>query len=182
MALNALVFVVTTIWPGIGFQLALTKPFLVTEFWTILTSMFVHAGLSHIFANMITLYFFGIISLQLVDGWPFLAVYFLGGIAGNLLYLLIGPENSMVVGASGAIMAIGGQLMVMRPKLRVSLFFVVPMPLWVAILIGFLLTAFAGGVAWQAHLGGLIVGVLAGLIFRRREQRPVGPGYYQVRF
>jgi membrane associated rhomboid family serine protease len=181
LGLNVLVFLVTIIRPDLVFLMAFTKPFNVSEFWTLLTSMFVHAGFYHLFANMITLYFFGVFCLQLINGGPFLAVYFIGGIAGSLMYLLIGPENSMVVGASGAVTAIGGLLMVMRPTQRVLMYFI-PMPLWLAIVIGFLLTAFVGGVAWQAHLGGLIVGVIAGLIFRRRERMPVRPGYYQVRF
>ena len=54
-----------------------------------------------------------------------------------------------------------------------------PMPLWLAIMIGFLITLFLGsGIAWQAHLGGLIVGVIAGYFFRRRERARLKPGVY----
>ena len=140
IAINTLVFIVTSIWPSIGDYLALTKPIIGFNYWTILTAMFVHANFLHILFNMLTLYFFGTFCLQLIDTKRFLAVYFIGGIFGNILYLLIGPTNSMVVGASGAIFAIGGVLAMMRPTQRVYLYFIIPMPLWVVIIIGFLLT------------------------------------------
>jgi membrane associated rhomboid family serine protease len=180
IAINALVFIVTTISPSIEDYLVLTKPLLDSNYWTILTAMFVHANFLHIFFNMLILYFFGTFCLQLIDNKWFLVVYFIGGIFGNILFLLIGPAYSAVVGASGAIYAIGGVLVMMRPTLRVYLYFLVPMPLWVVIIIGFLLTAFSGGVAWQAHLGGLIVGLIAGFFFRRREQRRLRPGHYRL--
>jgi len=142
--------------------------------------MLVHANFSHIFFNMLTLYFFGTFCLQLIDNKWFLIVYFIGGIFGNILFLLIGPVYSAVVGASGAIYAIGGVLVMMRPTLRVYPYFLVPIPLWVVIIIGFLLTALSGGVAWQAHLGGLIVGLIAGFFFRQRERRRLRPGSYRL--
>ncbi len=180
IAINTLVFIVTTIRPGIEDYLVLTKPILGSNYWTILTTMFVHANFSHIFFNMFTLYFFGTFCLQLIDNKWFLVVYFIGGIFGNILFLLIGPTYSAVVGASGAIYAIGGVLVMMRPTLRVYLYFLVPMPLWVVITIGFLLTTPSGGVAWQAHLGGLIVGLIIGFFFRQRERRRLRPGYYRL--
>jgi membrane associated rhomboid family serine protease len=179
IGINFFVFVITTIRPDIGDYLLLTKPIFDSSYWTIVTAMFVHANFLHIFFNMLTLYFFGTFCLQLIDTKWFLVVYILGGISGNILFLLIGPENSAVVGASGAIYAIGGVLVMMRPSLRVYLYFLIPMPLWVVIILGFLITAFSGGVAWQAHLGGLIVGLIAGFLFRRRERQRVRPGYYR---
>jgi membrane associated rhomboid family serine protease len=58
----------------------------------------------------------------------------------------------------------------------------VPLPLWVVIIFGFLITAFIGGVAWQAHLGGLIVGLIAGFFFRRMERQRLKPGYYRYQW
>jgi len=180
IAINVFIFIITSIRPDIEDQLALTKP--ISSYWTIFTAMFVHANIFHILFNMLTLYFFGVFCLQLIDTKRFLIVYFVGGIIGNLLFLLIGPEYSAVVGASGAIFAIGGVLVVMRPTQRVYMYFLLPMPLWVAIILGFLITAFSAGVAWQAHLGGLIVGLIAGFLFRRDEKRRLKPGYYRYRF
>jgi membrane associated rhomboid family serine protease len=148
------------------------------EPWTVFTYMFVHADYLHIFFNMLTLYFFGMFALQLVGELAFLGTYFIGGIVGGLMYLalasLTGNEISIVVGASGAIYAIGGLLMVMRPNIRVLFFFFIPTPLWIAILIGFAMAAIpqvGSGIAWQAHLGGLLFGAAVGYYFRRREIR-----------
>ena len=179
IAINTLMFIITTIRPNIANDLAVTKPILNSNYWAIFTAMFVHANFLHIFGNMITLYFFGIFCLQLIDEKWFWLVYFIGGIFGNLLYLLIGPANSAVVGASGAIFAIGGIIAMMRPIQKVLLYFVIPVALWVAIGIAFLLTVFIPGVAWQAHLGGLIVGLIAGFFFRQRERRRLSPAYYR---
>ncbi len=136
--------------------------------WTILTAMFVHSGFGHIFGNMITLYFFGSFLHRLIGSGRFLLVYFVGGIVGNVLYLLLGDSLSIAVGASGAVYAIAGALVVMMPRLTVRLYFFIPMPLWVVVLVFFVIWSFIPGVAWQAHMGGLAVGLVAGYFYRRR--------------
>ena len=147
--------------------------------WTIVTNLFIHShsNFMHIIANMITLYFFGTYLFRLVGQGKFLIIYFGGGIAGNILYLLLGYTVDIdffttAVGASGAIFALGGALAVMTPKLRVFIFPIpVPLPLWVAVIGGFLilsLFALTLNIAWQAHLGGLVFGLIAGYFLRRR--------------
>jgi membrane associated rhomboid family serine protease len=103
----------------------------------------------------------------------FLIIYFAGGILGSIVFLLLPPSAPAVaVGASGAIFALGGVLAVMRPRLRVIVFPIpVPLPLWIAIIGIFVVFFFIPSVAWQAHLGGLVLGLVAGYIFRRRERR-----------
>jgi rhomboid family protein len=147
--------------------------------WTIVTNLFMHGSIWHILFNMITLYFFGTFLIRLVGTRDFLLIYFLGGIAGNLVFMLFAYFNiltsafSIVIGASGAIFALGGALAVLTPKLRVFVFPIpVPMPLWVAVIGGFVLMIFVGGVAWQGHLGGLVFGLLAGLALRRSIHTP----------
>ncbi len=101
-------------------------------------------------------------------GSKFLIVYFGGGILGNILFVLLAPSFHIAVGASGAIFALGGALSVMRPKLRVFIFPIpVPIPLWVAVIGGFLIISLFPHVAWQAHLGGLVFGLIAGYSLRR---------------
>ncbi|MBI2853777.1 MAG: rhomboid family intramembrane serine protease [Chloroflexi bacterium] len=140
--------------------------------WTLLTTMFVHAGFGHILFNMLSLYFFGTMLIELVGEKRFLMVYFLGGLLGSIFFVLLGPRFTIVVGASGAIFALGGALVVMRPQTRVFIFPVpVPLPLWVSVLGSFLILSFVPGVAWQAHLGGLILGLIAGYLFRKRERK-----------
>ena len=144
------------------------------EPWTIITSMFVHASLWHLIGNMFTLFFFGSYLLRLVGEAKFLLVYFVGGILGNVFFILLGHPYATGFGASGAVFALGGALTVMRPKLKVFIFpLPVPIDLWMAVIGGFLLISFLPGIAWQAHLGGIILGLIAGYIFRRRERRSV---------
>jgi len=145
--------------------------------WTIVTNMFIHAGFWHFFGNMLTLFFFGRALSMLIGQNKLLLVYFVGGIIGNGLYLLLGETMSIAVGASGAVYAVAGALVVMVPNMRVAIWGIVPMPLWVAILIFFIVWSIPGfipGIAWQAHLGGLATGLIIGYFFRKRG------GYYYV--
>ena len=138
--------------------------------WTIITSVLVHGGFAHIIFNMISLYFLGSFFLQAAGERSFLAVFFLGGLAGNILFVLLAPF-SIGIGASGAIFAVGGALAIMVPSVRVFIIPIpVPMPLWVAIIIFFFLSFLFSGIAWQAHLGGLLLGLVAGLILRRSRR------------
>ncbi|MBM4446156.1 MAG: rhomboid family intramembrane serine protease [Chloroflexi bacterium] len=141
--------------------------------WTILTNLFVHGGIWHLVFNMLTLYFFGSFLIRLIGVRDFLIIYFGGGILGNVLFMLLGSPYAIVIGASGAIFALGGALAILTPRLRVYVFPIpAPIPLWVAVLVGFLIMSFVPGVAWQGHLGGLVFGLIAGLVLRRRVRTP----------
>ena len=169
---NFILLIARFINDDIIFYLGLMPAGLSDRPWTIVTNLFIHGGIGHILANMITLYFFGSYLLRLLGQRNFLIIYFLGGIAGNLFYILLAPPISIAIGASGAVFALGGVLTVLRPKLKVLVFPIpAPLPLWTAVIGGFLIVSFFPGVAWQAHLGGLVVGLIAGYYFRRRERR-----------
>jgi len=172
IVVNLLLYVVRVINPEFAVQLGLYPPEFWDRPWTLITCMFIHANVWHIIANMITLYFFGSYLNRLLGTLKFLVVYFAGGILGSLVFLLLPPSApSIAVGASGAIFALGGVLAVMRPKLRVIIFPIpVPLPLWIAIIGIFAVFSFLPNVAWQAHSGGLALGLVAGYILRRRER------------
>ena len=136
-----------------------------------MTNLFIHGSMWHIAANMVTLYFFGRFVCMMIGDARFLIVYFLGGIIGNLFYILLASPYSIAIGASGAVFAIGGALAVMAPKLRVYVFPIpAPLPLWAGLIGVFVFISILPHVAWQAHLGGLILGLLAGYFFRRRQR------------
>jgi membrane associated rhomboid family serine protease len=120
---------------------------------------------------MLTLYFFGTYLIRLVGNRNFLIIYFLGGLLGNVAYLLMGPTYSVAIGASGAVFAVAGALTILRPKLTVFIIPIpVPIPLWLAVIGGFVILSipyFASNIAWQAHLGGLVLGLIAGYLFRK---------------
>ena len=172
---NVILYIATSIKPELfisifGFHpdIFLGRP------WTIVTNLFIHApfpSIWHILANMITLYFFGSYVIRLIGERNFLVVYFLGGIIGNIFYALILTPPALAIGASGAVFAVGGALTVMRPKLRVFIIPIpIPIPLWVAVIGGFLIMS-RPGIAWQAHLGGLVFGLAIAYFFWRRGRR-----------
>jgi len=170
IALNVLILIVTLIRPEIVYLLGLKPALLFERPWTIISSMFVHGSILHILFNMISLYFLGSFFIRAAGEKSLLAVFFLGGLAGNILFALLANPLSTGIGASGAVFALGGALAVMVPRVPVFIFFIpIPVPLWVAIIIFFLLS-FLPSIAWQAHLGGLLLGVIAGIIFRRRRR------------
>lgn len=182
IATNIILYITTSVRPdffvnNFGLQPAvfLDRP------WTIVTNLFIHApfpSIGHILGNMFTLYFFGGYLIQLIGESKFWIIYFAGGILGGIFYLLLAPPFSVAIGASGAIFAVAGALTVLIPRERVIIFpLPVPIPLWVAVIGGFLILSFVPFVAWQAHLGGLILGLITGYFFRspgnlfRRQER-----------
>ncbi len=149
--------------------------------WTFVTSMFMHAGLGHLFVNMISLMFIGGFVEKLIGKRRFLGLYFASGLFAGLFFVLIALAtgvdlNVYAVGASGAIFGLGGLLAVLTPRLPVLVFFIIPMPMWAAM--GFLIV-----VLWVlslglglpignvAHLGGLLVGLGYGFYLKQRYPR-----------
>jgi membrane associated rhomboid family serine protease len=176
---NVVVFILTQLSDNLEYQLDLQPAYFTEEPWTIVTSMFVHAGFFHILGNMITLYFFGTYLTMLVGEVKFLIIYFVGGLAGGalfMIYALYAPWESElaryagVVGASGAVFAVGAALAVLRPNIKALVYFIIPVPLWIVVLGSFLLLSLVPNVAWQAHLGGLVVGLIAGFLLKRRPR------------
>ena len=173
IGINLVIFIAARISDNVVLQLGLVPSLFWERPWTIVTNMFVHYDIWHIFGNMLTLYYFGRVLSQLVGKNRFLLLYFGGGILGNILYILLGPSLSIAIGASGAVYAIAGALAVMMPTMRVAIWGILPMPLWLVILLFFVLWSIPNivpGIAWQAHIGGLVAGLIAGYFFRRRTR------------
>ena len=176
IGVNIIIFIAIYISPDLVLKLGLWSPLeTFNQYpWGLVTSMFVHTQFFHLFANMLTLYFYGNMVLRLVGDRWFLLIYFGGGILGNIFFVLletlINPGSlALAIGASGAVFAIGGTLAVMMPNLKVFIFPIpAPMPLWIAVIGGFVILSFIPGIAWQAHLGGLLFGVAAGYLLKKR--------------
>ena len=172
IGLNALMFIATTVDGDLVYSLGFQPDSFSERPWTFITSLFVHGSLWHILANMFTLYFFGNYLTLLVGERRFLMVYFLGGLIGNALYLLLADPLVTGIGASGAVFAVGGTLAVIRPKTKVIVFPIpAPIPLWGAVVGGCLIISLFPNVAWEAHLGGLLLGLGSGYYFKRRRGR-----------
>ena len=167
LAINIAAFTDMNLIPLLG----LSRLTFIREPWTIITCMFTHQDFFHLLFNMITLYFFGNFLNRIVGLKYFLTTYFVGGIISGIFILLLSGSNSITIGASGAIYALGGALAIIAPNTKVFIFPIpVPMPLWVAILIGFVILLPISGVSWQGHLGGLLFGLLIGWWLRTRRR------------
>jgi membrane associated rhomboid family serine protease len=143
--------------------------------WGLITSMFTHYDFTHILFNMLTLYFFGSYLLKMLGTKKFLIIYFGGGVLGGVFLVLLGTlmgDYSAAIGASGAIFALGGTLAFLMPQMKVYIMFIpIPVPLWIAVIGGGLIMSFLPGVAWEAHLGGLVFGLAAGYIIKRQRKQ-----------
>jgi len=139
--------------------------------WTPITAIFMHVDLEHLFYNMIALLIFGSILERRIGNQQFFALYFLSGIIGNLGYFFtaINPHIP-VVGASGAIYGIVGALAILEPFRLVYIYGLMPLPMIGAAILwtlGDFVGLFSPGtVAHGAHLAGMLIGIIAGVIFR----------------
>lgn len=147
------------------------------RFWTLFTYMFTHAGLGHIFWNMLLFYMFAQIFFILFGQRKLLYVYTMGGLAGGALLLLLGilfPDSfghSYLIGASAAVMGVGALMAIYTPYYRVNLYGIFEMPyLYFFILVFVLNTVIdlainTGGKI--AHLGGTAFGLLYGYYLKK---------------
>jgi membrane associated rhomboid family serine protease len=147
---------------------------------TLLTSMFMHGGWLHIGGNMLFLWIFGDNVEHRVGPVIYLVFYLIAGIIASLAQVYVGPNSTIPsLGASGAISGVLGAYIVLFPSNRVTVFlfrFLVVVPAIVAIglwaLLQFIngigsvaLTEETGGVAYMAHIGGFVTGLVAGFLF-----------------
>jgi hypothetical protein len=163
--------------------------------WTWITSVFSHGGFTHILLNSIVLYFFGPVVEQRIGSKKFAALFIAAGVLAGLAQvgasLIMNPSwwgqplspalnvGSAVLGASGAIASLLGVLTVLNPNLRIYLYFIIPMPLWIATALFAGYSIFvssaggigAGGVAQVAHLAGLGLGLAYGAKLKREGER-----------
>ncbi|MBN2457590.1 rhomboid family intramembrane serine protease [Candidatus Woesearchaeota archaeon] len=140
--------------------------------WTLLTSIFMHAGLTHLLFNMYVLFIFGPLLEQRIGSKRFLWIYFGSGLIASFISSFI---YDAALGASGAVMGMIGVVIILIPNLRVLFFFIIPMPFWIA---GIIIAAIdimgvfvPSGIANIAHLVGMGCGVGYGLYLKRKKKR-----------
>ena len=154
------------------------------EVWRLLTAVFLHGGLWHLFFNMLVLYWAGQRVEEMRGGREFALFYLISGVFANLLYLAVYVAGfcpaTTAVGASGAVTAILVVFACYFPH-RLLLFFVIPVPAWglVVLFVGLdVIGAFGGGdanVAYIVHIGGALFGLVyyqSGWQFSRLFARP----------
>ena len=143
---------------------------------TVVTSMFLHGGFLHLAGNMLFLWVFGDNMEDRMGHLGFLSFYLAGGIGAAAIQIAADPQSTIpMVGASGAIAAVLGGYLLLFPKARVDVLFIivviiriVPIPAFIVLGIWFGIQIFGGlatpsdegGVAYWAHSGGFTVGLL----------------------
>lgn len=156
--------------------------------WTWVTSVFSHQPLTlfHLFGNGIVLFFFGPVVEQRIGSNRFAALFLVSGVVAGLGQILFSfaigdPLTVGVLGASGAVLAILAVLTVLNPDLKVYLYFVLPIPIWVLTLGYAALSVFGvlapgqnvmGNVAHAAHLVGLLIGLAYGQRVKSEVRQP----------
>jgi membrane associated rhomboid family serine protease len=150
---------------------------------TLITSLFLHASLLHVGGNMLFLWIFGNNVEDKLGEIKFLVIYFTAGVAGSLLQVFLTPNSTIpMLGASGAISGVLAAYVLYFPRARV-LTFIIPfffftlsayvfIGYWIALqaLDAYLsLGVTGGGVAFFAHVGGFISGLVLGVLLRPRE-------------
>ena len=138
-------------------------------FPAVITHIFGHLNAGHLFVNMLVLFFFGPELETRIGSKRFVLLFLAGGVLAGVAQVSI--SESGVIGASGAILAVFGCLAVLNPRMRVYLFFLLPIELWmVALFYAWYDIVFLGaetGIAHLAHLIGLGTGVTYGLKLRK---------------
>jgi len=175
VAVSVVLWLLNTLSGGfVNAWLSYYTPALGSQPWRIVTGLFVHSSLFHILFNMWAVWIFGRMLENLLGTWRFVALYFLAGLGGDLAVTLLSPLTP-VVGASGAIFGLFAAFFVIQRSLgynAVQLLVVMGLNLVVGFLPG---TA----ISWQAHVGGIVLGLLTGLVFAqtrniRRRRLQVG--------
>ncbi|MEA3515066.1 MAG: rhomboid family intramembrane serine protease [Nanoarchaeota archaeon] len=173
LIITAIAFILQQIIPYFESIFILNSSYILSRPWMFLTSMFLHGSLMHIFFNMFALMIFGPMIEQRIGSRRFLFVYIIGGIFANIIGVFFYPQS---LGASGAIMAMLGTLVILMPHLRVFIYGLVPIPLWMAGIAWFLLDLFGSfsgtrGIGHIVHIVGLLFGLIFGLYLRNKTQK-----------
>lgn len=146
-------------------------------YFNFLSSMFMHGGIAHIFGNMLFLFIFGDNLENLLGHIRYAVFYLLCGFAAAAAQIMMGPDSIIpMLGASGAISGVLGGYILLFPKrqVRAMIFnFMTTVPAFIAIgiwivyqlVLGYLTPSGTGGVAYAAHLGGFIAGLVFIKIF-----------------
>lgn len=152
--------------------------------WTFITSMFMHGGVFHLFANMFTLFFIGNLIERIIGKKRYIWFYLLSGLTASVFFILFSfvfksDFIAYAVGASGSIFALAGLMTILTPNLPVYIMFI-PIPVKMKYAVPILLAGLwlisvtaSIGIGNTAHLGGLIAGLVYGLYLKSKYPRKV---------
>lgn len=158
------------------------------DLFTLGTSIFLHGGIAHLFGNMLYLWIFADNIESTIGNFQFVIFYLMGGLIASLAHVFCSPMSTIpTVGASGAISAVMGAYLVMFPKSKIKMIFLIffrrPFYISAMLFLGFwifeqIFGVFQpsdpnqGGIAWWAHIGGFVFGVACAYIFFKKSVLP----------
>jgi membrane associated rhomboid family serine protease len=174
IAINVAMFILQQIIPKMTDALLLDASMVWHKPWLLLTSMFLHADITHLLFNMYSLLIFGMLVEQRIGSNRFLGAYLISGIIAGAGATFFYPR---ALGASGAIMSLLGLTIILMPDLKVLFFFVVPMTMRTAGIIfaaiDVIFIFIPTGVANIAHLIGLACGLAYGYYLMKRKSKVI---------
>lgn len=181
------------LFPGRFTQSLSASPLTFTAFLPIFSSMFMHGGFIHIIGNMLYFWIFGNNIEDVLGHMKFFFFYLICGVGAALAHILSAPDSALpTLGASGAIAGVLAAYLLLFPRARVltlipifffielaelpafliiGLWFVLQLANGVASITSQPVSAGVGGVAWFAHIGGFLTGLLLILVLRKRRKR-----------
>lgn len=178
IGVTAVVYVLQRVMPDLVYYLGFAPSVAAVEPWRFFTSALVHGGLMHIAFNLYALYLIGQYLEPALGRTRFAALYLLGALGGSVMILLLaspdGREwNTLTVGASGAVFALFGALVVMQRRLGRS-----NNGIYILLGINAIIPFVFPGISWQGHIGGFVTGLAAGAVFAYlgRSPEPGRPG------
>ena len=166
IAVNVVVYLLQSADPSLTYRYGLL-PLAVEagQYERLLTSTFLHGGLLHLAFNMLALYIVGAPLERVLGTGRYLTIYLASALGGSLLAMLLSPPDTLGVGASGAVFGLFGALIVLRDRVGAEAGGVVTL-IGINLVISFLVP----GISWQAHLGGLLTGVVVAFLVRGRAR------------
>jgi len=136
------------------------------ELWRLITAMFLHADILHIFSNMFGLLLFGAFLETYFTKISYLLLYFISGLIGNIFSLILLPLDTISLGASGCVFGlIGAAIIIIAMHKDKSLLI-----LGMMYVLLFIISSFSPGTNYFAHIFGLLGGILFGYILRKKKQ------------
>lgn len=170
VVLEALRWIAPDLWMRIASELIFVPSWGLVQPYRFFTSTLLHSGIWHLAFNMYALWLIGQQLEALLGRARFFALYFLAAVGGSVAYLAIaGVDAAGVVGASGGVFGLFAAFAVFMRRLGRD-----PKPILLIIGINVVLGFVISNIAWQAHLGGLIVGGLVAAVFARVPVRRTG--------
>ncbi|HEX2283244.1 MAG TPA: rhomboid family intramembrane serine protease [Mycobacterium sp.] len=161
IALNVVMFVLQTVSADVQNELVLHSPAVADgELYRMVTSAFLHFGITHLVFNMWALYVLGPPLEAGLGRVRFIALYFLSALGGSVLVYLLSSLGASTAGASGAVFGLFGASLVLGRRLNLDVRWVVGL-----IAINLFITFVIPNISWQGHIGGLVTGALVGAAY-----------------